>query len=110
MAPLQIHAQQAQPLQPWLKDVASALVASKASISTAHHMLSIMLSDPLTSTLWRRTRPTHFGGYAELDVHNMFGFMEEKTTHLAVQSIIPGKCPFLISRSTFLSAGKWTGH
>ncbi|KAG1867601.1 glycosyl hydrolases family 31-domain-containing protein [Suillus tomentosus] len=68
----------------WLKDVASALVASKASISTAHHMLSIMLSDPLTSTLWRRTRPTHFGGYAELDVHNMFGFMEEKTTHLAI--------------------------
>jgi alpha-glucosidase len=56
------------------------------------------------------TNATHFGGYAELDVHNMFGFMEEKTTHLAVQSVIPGKRPFLISRSTFPSAGKWTGH
>ncbi|KAG1814614.1 glycoside hydrolase family 31 protein [Suillus subaureus] len=56
------------------------------------------------------TNATHSGGYAELDVHNMFGFMEEKTTHLAIQSIIPGKRPFLISRSTFPSAGKWTGH
>ncbi|KAG1898688.1 glycoside hydrolase family 31 protein [Suillus fuscotomentosus] len=56
------------------------------------------------------TNATHSGGYAELDVHNMFGLMEEKTTHLAIQSVIPGKRPFLISRSTFPSAGKWTGH
>jgi len=56
------------------------------------------------------TNATHSGGYAELDVHNMFGLMEEKTTNLAIQSIMPGKRPFLISRSTFPSAGKWTGH
>ena len=56
------------------------------------------------------TNATHYGGYAELDVHNMFGLMEEKTTHLAIQAILPGKRPFLISRSTFPSAGKWTGH
>lgn len=36
--------------------------------------------------------------------------MEEKATHLAVQDIHPGKRPFLISRSTFPSSGKWTGH
>ncbi|KLO16236.1 glycoside hydrolase family 31 protein [Schizopora paradoxa] len=56
------------------------------------------------------TNATHAPGFADLDVHNMFGLMEERATHLAVQDIIPGKRPFLISRSTFASAGKWTGH
>lgn len=56
------------------------------------------------------TNATHAPGYAELDVHNLWGLMEERATHIAVQDIIPGKRPFLISRSTFPSAGKWTGH
>ncbi|KAG6370670.1 glycoside hydrolase family 31 protein [Boletus reticuloceps] len=61
-----------------------------------------------TNTL--ATNATHYGGYVELDVHNMFGMMEEMTTHLALQTIFQGKRPFLISRSTFPSSGKWTGH
>ncbi|KAG6370671.1 glycoside hydrolase family 31 protein [Boletus reticuloceps] len=56
------------------------------------------------------TNATHSGGYIELDVHNLFGMMEEKTTHLALQTILKGKRPFLISRSTFPSSGRWTGH
>ena len=48
------------------------------------------------------TNATHHGGYAELDVHNLWGTMEEKTTHRALLSIRPG--------STFPSAGVWTGH
>jgi len=56
------------------------------------------------------TNATHAAGFAELDVHNLWGLMEERATHAAVQDIIPGKRPFLISRSTFASAGKWTGH
>ncbi|KAI0089781.1 glycosyl hydrolases family 31-domain-containing protein [Irpex rosettiformis] len=56
------------------------------------------------------TNATHAGGYVELDVHNLWGMMEEKATHKALQSIHPGKRPFLISRSTFPSSGKWTGH
>ncbi|KAF7334797.1 Glycoside hydrolase family 31 protein [Mycena sanguinolenta] len=53
---------------------------------------------------------THSGGYAELDVHNMWGLTEEMATHEALQSILPGQRPFIISRSTFPSARKWTGH
>ncbi|KAF9218886.1 glycoside hydrolase family 31 protein [Gyrodon lividus] len=56
------------------------------------------------------TNATHHGNYVELDVHNLFGLMEERTTHLALQEIFPGVRPFLIGRSTFPSAGKWTGH
>ncbi|KAG9311037.1 glycoside hydrolase family 31 protein [Chiua virens] len=66
--------------------------------------------NPALSTDTIATNATHFGGYAELDVHNMFGMMGEKTTHLALQTIHRGKRPFLISRSTFPSSGKWTGH
>ncbi|PCH40069.1 glycoside hydrolase family 31 protein [Wolfiporia cocos MD-104 SS10] len=55
------------------------------------------------------TNATHANRLVELDVHNMWGLMEERATHIAVQGIL-GKRPFLISRSTFPSSGKWTGH
>ncbi|KAI0370024.1 hypothetical protein BV20DRAFT_979737 [Pilatotrama ljubarskyi] len=56
------------------------------------------------------TNATHAGGYVELDVHNLWGLMEEKTTYLTLLTMRSGKRPFLISRSTFPSSGKWTGH
>ncbi|KAJ7732476.1 glycoside hydrolase family 31 protein [Mycena maculata] len=56
------------------------------------------------------TNATHFGGYAELDTHNLWGLMEAEATHRALQAILPGKRPFIISRSAFASAGKWAGH
>jgi len=56
------------------------------------------------------TNATHADGQAELDVHNLWGLMEEKATHLALQEIIPDKRPFVMSRSTFPSSGRWTGH
>ena len=46
----------------------------------------------------------------DLDVHNMWGMMEEKATHLALQELQPGKRPVIIARSTFPSSGKWAGH
>ncbi|EJD44910.1 hypothetical protein AURDEDRAFT_166092 [Auricularia subglabra TFB-10046 SS5] len=52
----------------------------------------------------------HAGGYAELDVHNMWGLMEERATHNALRDIQQGQRPFIISRSTFPSSGRWTGH
>ncbi|KAH8091383.1 glycosyl hydrolases family 31-domain-containing protein [Cristinia sonorae] len=56
------------------------------------------------------TNATHAGGIVELDVHNLWGLMEEKATHQALLKIQPKKRPFVISRSTFASAGKYTGH
>ncbi|RDX45018.1 hypothetical protein OH76DRAFT_1024258 [Lentinus brumalis] len=56
------------------------------------------------------TNATHANGLVELDVHNLWGLMEEKATHLALLDVQPGKRPFLISRSTFPSSGKWSGH
>ncbi|THU98216.1 hypothetical protein K435DRAFT_721010 [Dendrothele bispora CBS 962.96] len=56
------------------------------------------------------TNGTHTGGILDFDVHNMWGMMEERATHRALQQLRPGKRPFIISRSTFPSSGKWTGH
>ncbi|TCD60713.1 hypothetical protein EIP91_009634 [Steccherinum ochraceum] len=56
------------------------------------------------------TNATHANGLVELDVHNLWGLMEEKATHQALLQIQPKKRPFIISRSTFASSGKWTGH
>jgi alpha-glucosidase len=55
------------------------------------------------------TNVTHAGEYAELDVHSLWGMMEAKATHKALQELLPGR-PFLISRSTFPSSGSWSGH
>ncbi|KAI9062325.1 glycoside hydrolase family 31 protein [Trametes sanguinea] len=56
------------------------------------------------------TNATHANGAVELDAHNLWGLMEEKATHLSLLDIHPGRRPFMISRSTFPSSGKWTGH
>ncbi|KAH8977329.1 glycosyl hydrolases family 31-domain-containing protein [Lactarius hatsudake] len=53
---------------------------------------------------------THHGGLTELDLHNLFGHLMSRATHLAVRELHPGKRPFLISRSTFAGSGRWTAH
>ena len=56
------------------------------------------------------TNATHTGGLVEYDVHSLWGFMEERATYVALEAVYPGKRPFLISRSTFPGAGRYTGH
>ncbi|KAF7304057.1 Glycoside hydrolase family 31 protein [Mycena indigotica] len=56
------------------------------------------------------TNATHQGGYLELDVHSLWGTMEAIATHKALKTLFPKERPFIISRSAFASAGKWTGH
>ncbi|EPQ32053.1 uncharacterized protein PFL1_00251 [Pseudozyma flocculosa PF-1] len=44
------------------------------------------------------------------DVHNLDGTLEEMHVHRALKKIHPDQRPFLISRSTYPGAGKYTGH
>jgi hypothetical protein len=53
---------------------------------------------------------THHGGSNELDMHNLFGTLEEIATNAALKTLRPGQRPFIIGRSTFAGVGKYSGH
>ncbi|NWI99491.1 MGA protein, partial [Crypturellus undulatus] len=46
----------------------------------------------------------------QYDVHSLFGYSMTLSTHQAIQTVFPGKRSFLLSRSTFIGSGKYTGH
>lgn len=69
---------------------------------------SVALGDLSTRAI--AINATHYYGYTELDMHNLFGHLMSRATNLAFRELHPGKRPFLISRSTFAGSGRWTGH
>jgi alpha-glucosidase len=56
------------------------------------------------------TNITNRDGTLQYDTHNMYGLTMAKATYASMLAIHPGKRPFVLTRSTFLTSGKWAAH
>ncbi|OXB77046.1 UNVERIFIED_CONTAM: hypothetical protein H355_007693 [Colinus virginianus] len=46
----------------------------------------------------------------QYDTHNLYGYSMILSTQRAIEAVFPGKRSFLLSRSTFVGSGKYSGH
>ena len=62
------------------------------------------LSDKTLCPSIRQFKGLHY------NIHNLYGLLESKETYKALKSLFPHKRPFVLSRSTSLTSGRYAAH
>ena len=62
------------------------------------------LSDKTLCPSIRQYKGLHY------DIHNLYGLFESKETFKALKSLFPSRRPFILSRSTSLTSGRYVAH
>jgi alpha-glucosidase len=91
-------------------DSKNTLAPGKGNINYPPYAINNAQGDHDIATHDVSPNATHADGTLEYDIHNLYGFMQEKAIYNAISEIKPGKRPFIIARSTFAGSGKYTGH
>ncbi|EGW32344.1 Glucoamylase 1 precursor [Spathaspora passalidarum NRRL Y-27907] len=91
-------------------DSKNTLAPGKGNINYPPYAINNAQGDHDLATHAVSPNATHVDGTVEYDIHNLYGFTQEKAIYNALLNIAPDKRPFIIGRSTFAGAGHYVGH
>ncbi|RCK63108.1 Glucoamylase 1 [Candida viswanathii] len=91
-------------------DSMNTLAHGKGNVNYPPYAINNFQGDHDLATHAVSPNATHAEGTLEYDIHNIYGFLQEKTIYNALLEINPDKRPFIIGRSSFAGAGKYIGH